>query len=1433
MTSAVAGAAAEPLAQPASKVVITGSGFSTDEREVIRAWAQRLNAEYSGDLVCRKTTHLVSKDLLKQYASAKYYKALEWGIAIVSYRWLWDSMNAGRVLPLTAYKSDRPGPADAALRDAVTRIRKQQQVAAAAAAAAVPARGGRQPLQLLSVNDAGGRAAVTAQAGSSEDVLRAASGKPKSEKRPRELQHPPAIGVGPDEFTFDVPLLAGGGMPAPSPKLCLAALPQFGSGAAGEQRQEHTERTEGGDADGLQEGGEEIICETQAQPCSPSASACKRPPAAAACGDDQVGDQHQAPQPPAVASSSPSLEVGLSALGGTETISIAGGACSGAGDGGGEDNRTPTSGVSLDEPYVTRRGGGGQGASSHAPPMRPRRLQQRLDDVSACSDSCRVGGGGGGGGDGGRGDVAADDAGCEEASGEVSTPVGRPGGRGGGKGGHQHHSEAGADVVDLLTPTGVTPRAALGSVADGGVLLPPGMVAHGGAAVGAGAAAPAAPYAAASTAASEGSAGAAAAAVLYSGFDPPLAAVATVRKRLVRNDQRPGSAQQEQAQQRQQPQVLVRSGAREDAALEDALEGELEDSDVESPPQAPVLQDAAQAEALEDELEDRELEESDALPPPDPPQPPQSQRRRLRQGPGASASGGCVPAGVGTGARGPETLEAAVRRGPALLAAAAAPPPRPSLANSSVSVGSLRSMWQQRQEESRAAGAAGQSRRALTSAPTHMAQQQHEPEQQQQQQQRVLQEPATATAWHGVRIKPDPGAPAGDEGLPLGPPVDLAAPPLPAILLGPHIKTEPGAGAGAGAGVGVGAGAPGAARPRASERRRAAALATSSLVLEPESLAARAGHSHGAGADEAAAKASRRHRRAAVAAAFQATPTLADIGMGPDDDGAGDTDGACGYESAADLDAALAESQSHGDTGGAVSNTATGAAAAAGSGAYGGEEVSTPPAPEAGAGVAVDEEVPGFAAAGRGLLGPQAGPTTINRMLTLRTGGLTPLPAAQRRPLMPRTDWSESESDSEAGQEDYAAAAAAPTAATTARRKPGKAAAVAAAAAAAAAPPTAQRARKGAKAAAAAAAAARAYGDSDATVSEEDEGAEAQAESTDDDARDHDYRPAAAPAGSKPARAAGRAAGGAAARASIATAASSALLPSQTSRSQMLSYATTAYGDAAEGGGGSDADGAGGGAAFAPPPLTDDRSISRYLRRAARMADAYLRSLQPAAAAGAGGGAAALLRDGDVRVVKGLSRPPRSHTVRERHPGVTVKAVEFAEQVMLEPLRLLLNCRDRSRRARCPILALAAPAQPQQSATQQQGEQQQEAGAEEVFLAEPCVVYRLPSGEWWLEYYRYWSEADLGALAAGRGRPLTVPVDFVGRRELMRDTDRAHCRLTAVRGDLGVMRTKKPPPPPAAGRPGSSSRPAFCRFIFDSHTGEALTNQPVSDFVSG
>lgn len=92
----------------------------------------------------------------------------------------------------------------------------------------------------------------------------------------------------------------------------------------------------------------------------------------------------------------------------------------------------------------------------------------------------------------------------------------------------------------------------------------------------------------------------------------------------------------------------------------------------------------------------------------------------------------------------------------------------------------------------------------------------------------------------------------------------------------------------------------------------------------------------------------------------------------------------------------------------------------------------------------------------------------------------------------------------------------------------------------------------------------------------------------------------------------------------------------------------------------------------------------------------------------------------------------------------------------MAPLGLLLNSKDRSRRARCPIILPAhahAPAaahgqpQPQPQGQGHAGGQGHGGGAALMapgaFLAEPCVLYKLPNGEWWLEYYRFYTIADV------------------------------------------------------------------------------------------
>lgn len=54
-----------------------------------------------------KTTHLVCRRIMDCFGAAKYQKALQWGVHIVSFDWIIDSVRAGRFLPEPEYKTDR------------------------------------------------------------------------------------------------------------------------------------------------------------------------------------------------------------------------------------------------------------------------------------------------------------------------------------------------------------------------------------------------------------------------------------------------------------------------------------------------------------------------------------------------------------------------------------------------------------------------------------------------------------------------------------------------------------------------------------------------------------------------------------------------------------------------------------------------------------------------------------------------------------------------------------------------------------------------------------------------------------------------------------------------------------------------------------------------------------------------------------------------------------------------------------------------------------------------------------------------------------------------------------------------------------------------------------------------------------------------------
>ncbi len=776
------------------------TGFTGEEREVIKNWASQLGVTYSGDLVARSTTHLVARDLLAVFSTQKYFAALQWGINIVSFRWLYDSLQAGRLLPVGPYKSDpdRAGPADSALLEEVQRRRRALVQLRPHGPVAQP---GRCPLQQLNANsfltdrpavscgakkDGKAKAAAGGEQAAGSDTAGTTGVNGGGLKRKSTVDVPPNSAVGTagnsrdatgHEFTFDIPPSGAVTTAAGSPRRLLGT-------EGGQPGLAHDQGTPAA----LAPAGAPTptsLCHYLEQIPVVTSSAAPVVAAPAAMGAVQGAAANAAA--PCAASPSPSLELGVSQLGGESVISISAAAIQGddeahgvlAGAEGGEahagrdsvgsygqpsggepgGDSTPTSGISMDETYVTRRSAA----------VRP----TRLDLEAAAGAGASMGG------------VEVLTGGAEEASGAAAAGTATPQSCRERENDGEQATGAEEEWVDLLTPcsnasqgvaaagrsSGEAParRTRRGSSSSSiGGCEEEGNMRPGGAPLGQ------------DTQAAEGEAAevssppaaAAAASVLYSGFDLPLAAVATATKsrRLVRNDQR-GSQGLEQVQE----------------AMPDRAHGNHED--------------------LEDDLEDDIHEQGNA----------------------ADAAGGGRHGGVGQRAK--DRAEAFPPGGVGQVGPLAAAP-RPSLAHSSVSVEALRSVWQQRQQEQqqqpgrRLGGRPHGVGAGAGAAPVDMSEGCSSSRPAARTLRAVERPPAPAAAMH---VKQEPGT-EGPNDIPAVP-RDGAAPQHASAGPGSHmvlqaVKTEPGSGVGAAAAAAAAIRAP-------SLRRAAAAQATVSLLAEP------------------------------------------------------------------------------------------------------------------------------------------------------------------------------------------------------------------------------------------------------------------------------------------------------------------------------------------------------------------------------------------------------------------------------------------------------------------------------------------------------------------------------------------------------------------------------------------------------------------------
>ena len=56
------------------------------------------------------------------------------------------------------------------------------------------------------------------------------------------------------------------------------------------------------------------------------------------------------------------------------------------------------------------------------------------------------------------------------------------------------------------------------------------------------------------------------------------------------------------------------------------------------------------------------------------------------------------------------------------------------------------------------------------------------------------------------------------------------------------------------------------------------------------------------------------------------------------------------------------------------------------------------------------------------------------------------------------------------------------------------------------------------------------------------------------------------------------------------------------------------------------------------------------------------------------------------------------------------------------------------------------------------------------------------AGEWWAEYLRFYSAADIEALSDTHGGQVSMPADFEASNERLRGIHRLHCPLLDITG---------------------------------------------------
>lgn len=199
-----------------------------------------------------------------------------------------------------------------------------------------------------------------------------------------------------------------------------------------------------------------------------------------------------------------------------------------------------------------------------------------------------------------------------------------------------------------------------------------------------------------------------------------------------------------------------------------------------------------------------------------------------------------------------------------------------------------------------------------------------------------------------------------------------------------------------------------------------------------------------------------------------------------------------------------------------------------------------------------------------------------------------------------------------------------------------------------------------------------------------------------------------------------------------------------------------------------------------------------------------------------------------VVALKVMTRPARGNGVKEYHQLASIKGVQFAEQVQVPWAHATFSTKEKSR---CAIIVLRNDDDDDDddgptTSTAGQGRERAHEDREPI-VGEPYCFYKLTTGCWWMEYYRFFNSRDLKKLVGDQKMAaIRLPADFQHSQELLRNTERHHVPLHRVKGEIKITKAKKAPGPRT-----KADKNFYWRFVFDVPSVQVLSDRPATDFV--